>query len=31
MEAMPMGIPVIDRNVGGISEIVNNSNGLLLD
>jgi len=31
MEAMSMGIPVIDRNVGGISEIVNNSNGLLLD
>ncbi len=31
MEAMPMGIPVIDRNVGGISEIVNKSNGLLLD
>lgn len=31
MEAMSMGIPVIARNVGGISEIVNNSNGLLLN
>ncbi len=26
-----MGIPTIARNVGGVSEIVNSSNGLLLD
>jgi len=31
MEAMSMGIPTIARNVGGVSEIVNSSNGLLLD
>jgi glycosyltransferase involved in cell wall biosynthesis len=31
MEAMFMGIPVIAKNVGGVSEIVNNLNGLLLN
>lgn len=31
MEAMAFGIPVIARNVGGNSEIVNDSNGLLLN
>lgn len=31
MEAMSFGIPVIARNVGGVSEIVNSSNGLLLN
>lgn len=31
MEAMSMGIPVIARNVGGISEIVNNSTGYLIE
>ena len=31
MEAMSVGIPVIARNVGGISEIVNENNGCLLD
>lgn len=31
MEAMSVGIPVIARNVGGINEIVNESNGCLLD
>lgn len=30
MEAMSVGIPVIARNVGGMSEIVNNENGCLL-
>ena len=30
MEAMSMGIPVIARDVGGISEIVNDRNGCLL-
>lgn len=31
MEAMSFGIPVIARNVGGMSEIVNEENGLLLE
>ncbi len=31
MEAMSYGIPVIARDVGGNSEIVNNKNGFLLD
>ena len=31
MEAMSFGIPVIATNVGGVSEIVNNENGYLLD
>lgn len=31
MEAMSFGIPVIARNVGGVSEIVTNANGLLLE
>lgn len=31
MEALSEGIPVIARNVGGISEIVNDSNGFLLE
>lgn len=31
MEAMSAGIPVIARNTGGVKEIVNNQNGLLLD
>lgn len=31
MEAMSVGIPVIARNVGGMSEIVNNQNGCLLE
>lgn len=31
MECMSFGIPVIARNVGGISEVVNNSNGYLID
>lgn len=31
MEAMSVGIPVIARNVGGMSEIVNNENGCLLN
>ena len=31
MESLSSGIPVIARNVGGISEIVNNNNGWLLD
>lgn len=31
MEAMSAGIPVIARNVGGISEIVDNENGCLLE
>lgn len=31
MEAMSMGIPVIARNVGGNSEIVNSKNGCLID
>lgn len=31
MEAISVGIPVIARNVGGISEIVNSSTGLLLN
>ena len=31
MEAMSMGIPVIARNVGGISEILSNDKGILLD
>lgn len=30
MEAFSVGIPVISRNVGGVSEIVNNDCGLLL-
>lgn len=30
IEAMSMGIPVIARNVGGISDAVDNSNGLLI-
>lgn len=30
MEAMSMGIPVVATNVGGVSEIVNNDNGILL-
>ena len=31
MEAFSSGIPAIARNVGGISEIVNNTNGFLLE
>lgn len=31
MEALSASIPVVARNVGGISEIVNNRNGFLLD
>lgn len=31
MEAQSVGIPVLARNVGGISEIVNNQNGILLN
>lgn len=31
MEAMSLGIPVIARNVGGISEIVDRSTGMLID
>lgn len=31
MEALSSGIPVIARNVGGVSEIVNSSNGFLLE
>ena len=31
MEAMSFGIPCIATNVGGTSEIVNNSNGVLID
>jgi glycosyltransferase involved in cell wall biosynthesis len=31
MEAISLGIPAIARNVGGVSEIVNNENGLLLN
>lgn len=31
MEAMSMGIPVIARNVGGISEIVSEKTGLLIE
>lgn len=31
MEAISIGIPVIARNVGGVSEIVSNLNGLLLN
>jgi glycosyltransferase involved in cell wall biosynthesis len=31
MEAMSAAIPVVATNVGGISEIVNNSNGFLID
>lgn len=31
IEAFSAGIPVISSNVGGISEIVNNSNGLLVE
>ena len=30
MEAMSYGIPVIATNVGGVSEIVNNDNGYLI-
>ncbi len=31
MEAMSFGTPVVATNVGGVSEIVNNTNGTLLD
>ena len=31
MEAMSMGIPIIARNVGGISDAVNDLNGVLLE
>jgi glycosyltransferase involved in cell wall biosynthesis len=31
MEALSFGIPVIASNVGGVSEIVNNSNGYLMN
>jgi len=30
MEAMSFGVPVLATNVGGVSEIVNNGNGMLL-
>ncbi|WP_455436888.1 glycosyltransferase [Hungatella hathewayi] len=31
MEAMSQGIPVVTNNVGGVSEIVNNKNGILVE
>jgi len=31
MEAISFGIPIISSNVGGVSEIVNNETGILLD